>query len=349
MTKKPYTKWLVGLGAILVALLVFFVLFQVNTSPKTEDSQLITIHIASGSTVNEVINNLESEEVIRSAFFTKLLLRFGEPVDVKAGNFVFDSSWSSAEVLTALRNPNYHLDDVVVQLPEVGWARHYARELSQHFDISAEEFLAAWNDIDYIRELREKFSVLPEEVLDPTDKKVLLEGFLYPDIYHFASDSDVAMITEKILENTQAKFEDLKKETEDASMSFYEILTLASIVEYEAGIREDMERVAGVFMNRLAINMRLESSATTCYALYEFDSWEECEQKQPDSPYNTYQNEGLTPGPVLNPTVKALEATIHYDHNDYYFFLADAYGDGTIYFQRTYEEHEIVRKRILGY
>ena len=137
-------------------------------------------------------------------------------------------------------------------------------------------------------------------------------------------------------------------------MSEYELMTLASIVEYEASTDEDMRLVAGVFMNRLEAGMKLQSSVTICYALYDFESWEECESasnNQNPSPYNTYVHEGLPPGPILNPSLRAIEATLDYTPSSYLFFIADVHGvvDGKVHYQTTYDEHVQDRLLLLGY
>ena len=102
-----------------------------------------------------------------------------------------------------------------------------------------------------------------------------------------------------------------------------------------------MYKIAGVFKNRLDKNMTLGSSVTICYALYEYDKPEDCETNAGiDSPYNTYIHPGLPIGPILNPGEIALKAAIFPEKHDYLYFMADIYGDNTVYYAKTYEEHE---------
>ena len=112
------------------------------------------------------------------------------------------------------------------------------------------------------------------------------------------------------------------------------------MVQYEASTKKDMELVAGVFYNRLKKGMKLESSVTVCYALYDdLTSGEDCEiQYNIDSPYNTYKNEGLPVGPILNPGEDAIAAVLHPEKSDYLYFVADIYGDGKVYYAKTYDE-----------
>ena len=137
-------------------------------------------------------------------------------------------------------------------------------------------------------------------------------------------------------------YETYKDDLSSSNVSMHDIITMASMVQYEASTTEDMGLVSGVFYNRLAINMHLGSSVTICYALYdEYKTAEDCElNANIDSPYNTYLYAGLPVGPILNPGKDAIMAALHPTENDYYYFMADIYGDGTVYYARTQEEHD---------
>lgn len=121
-----------------------------------------------------------------------------------------------------------------------------------------------------------------------------------------------------------------------------ELITFASIVQYEASTKTDMEMIAGVFQNRMKLGMSLDSSVTVCYVLYDdMTSGEDCEvNTHIDSPYNTYKNAGLPIGPILNPGAAAIDAVLHPKDNDYLYFVADIYGDGKVYYAKTLQEQE---------
>ena len=121
-----------------------------------------------------------------------------------------------------------------------------------------------------------------------------------------------------------------------------QILTLASIVQFESATKSDMKKIAGVFYNRLDDNMKLQSSVTVCYALYDdFKDAQDCEvNTDVDSPYNTYEHKGLPIGPILNPGEDAIDAVLHPTKSDYLYFVADINGDGKVYYSKTLEEHE---------
>ncbi len=111
-----------------------------------------------------------------------------------------------------------------------------------------------------------------------------------------------------------------------------------------------MYLVSGVFYNRLGIDMPLQSSVTVCYALYDdFAHASDCETNADiDSPYNTYQHNGLPIGPILNPGKVAIDAALHPQESDYLYFIADIYGDGTVYYAKTFEEHSALVAKYLN-
>lgn len=302
----------------------------------------------------QVLERLEEEGFIRSSFFTRIQAKLGGYDEVYTGVYPLDRSWTSQEVLAFLSNSSNGLTLVEVRLTEGFWAKDAAETLAESLGHDEKAYLKLWNNRKYLQSLQEKYPFLTNEVLKQKDARVLLEGYLYPDTYLLSPADDEKAVTEYILDNTLSKYKLIEKDLKKTSFSSHELFTFASIVEYEASDLENMRKVAGVFMNRLEKGMKLEASPTICYALYDFENWEDCERaenNQIDSAYNTYRHKGLPPGPILNPSLRALQASLDYDRNDYLFFIADVYHkkDGGVYYQKTYREHERVRKELLGY
>lgn len=349
-----FTKKRVAISIVAVFVLLIsaaFLTFVVQTSAPQEQSEVVKFEVESGDTVNTVSKRLADENLIRSPFFTQILVRLNGLSDLRVGIYDLDKSWDAKKIFEAL-NTQVTSEDLIARLPEGGWAKDYAKILGEAFGIDSAAFLSAWNDEVYIRELMSEYSVLTDEIFNnKTEVRVLLEGYLYPDTYYFSPDSSVDTITRRVLDNTQRKYETYKDQLNKTDFTLHELITFSSVVLYESHDYESMRTIAGVFMNRLEINMRLQSSVTVCYSLYEFEDWRECEawdNLQIDSPYNTYVYTGLPVGPILNPTAEAIIATINYSDHDYFFFFSDVEsgGDGTIYYSKSYAEHEAKREEI---
>lgn len=171
----------------------------------------------------------------------------------------------------------------------------------------------------------------------------LPEGSLMPDTYQYVRDEERQAILQRMQsEMRQAIAEYWPERAKNLPFNTpEEAVTLASVVERETGVREERARVAGVFVNRLRKDMRLQADPTVIYALSNKlgvlprpltrADW------RFDDPYNTYQNKGLPPGPIANPGRAAIKAALNPEQHRFYYFVAD--GDGGHAFSETYLEH----------
>ena len=166
-----------------------------------------------------------------------------------------------------------------------------------------------------------------------------LEGFLYPETYSFSID----LCADSILAiQTAELFKHLKKEGINPAEipDFYHKLILSSIVEKEAGPNSERELIAGVFMNRLARGMPLQSCPTVDYVLERQGIKREVlsyKETQISSPYNTYIQLGLPPTPIANPSIASIKAVLNPTHSSYLYFFSDRRGKNV--FSRSYDEH----------
>jgi UPF0755 protein len=172
-----------------------------------------------------------------------------------------------------------------------------------------------------------------------------LEGYLFPDTYRFFSDATVRDIAEKMLETFDRKTADLRSEPIPYPLqSFYDVLTLASVVEAEVRGIDDQRRVADLFLRRLARGMPLQADSTVQYASGAGGRFTPADDRASQNPWNTYQHPGLPRGPIASPGLDALRAVLHPIPNDALYFLTAP--DGTVYYAKTFEGH-VANKRHL--
>ena len=169
-----------------------------------------------------------------------------------------------------------------------------------------------------------------------------LQGFLFPDTYFIptqpASGQNISqIIIKKALDNFAQKVtEQMRQQAKAQGLSLYQIVTLASVIEKEAGQTGDKPAIAGIFYNRMKIGMPLESDATISYVTG--SATISADDKKIASPYNTYLNKGLPQGPICNPSLSSIEAALYPAASDYIYFLTDP-KTGKAIFAKTYEEH----------
>ncbi len=168
-----------------------------------------------------------------------------------------------------------------------------------------------------------------------------LEGYLFPDTYFIAKNETATTLVEKFLKNFQQKMtaKEVSEKIEGSQYNLHQILTIASIVEREVKDDADRRMVAGIFLNRLAVGHPLQSDATLSYILKQDKMKYNQKDLEVQSEYNTYQRNGLPPGPICNPGQKAILAVLNPQETDFFYFLNDVKTGETVY-AKTFEEHK---------
>ncbi|HET9658849.1 MAG TPA: endolytic transglycosylase MltG [Thermomicrobiales bacterium] len=171
-----------------------------------------------------------------------------------------------------------------------------------------------------------------------------LEGYLFPDTYNFDPDSSADEIIESMLNNFDAKVpQEMRDRAGEMGLSLYQVLTFASLVEREAAVSEERPIIADIYEKRYTEGWRLEADPTVQYALGTHDEWWpelSGEDLYDDSPYNTYQVDGLPPGPIANPGYASIRAVLFPQPTDYYYFYAKADDSGYHLFATTSDEQQ---------
>jgi len=148
-----------------------------------------------------------------------------------------------------------------------------------------------------------------------------------------------------MLKTFDSRTADLRQQLQSEDRGLFEVVNLASIVEHEVSDSQQRRAVAGIFYNRLSADIGLQSDATVNFITGKSERRPTADDLEIDSPYNTYKYRGLPPGPISNPSLDSLEATVSYDHNDYLYFLHNQAGE--IYYAKTFEEHQKNRELYL--
>ena len=336
--------------AIVLCVGIIFGFYTMNLKPVGDGENKVDFEISEGATFDQVMDSLEKNDLIRSATVAKVYTKLNHVNTYYAGDFELNDAMSCQEIFDYLGNPkNAKKDQVTLTVTEGKWAKEIAESLAKKFpEYKASDFEDKWNDISYIKKLAKDYTFLDTKTLNNKNYKIKLEGYLFPDTYSFNEDATIDEITRTFLNRFQEVYDTYETEIDNSDYSLQEILSLASVVQYESATTSDMKEIAGVFYNRLDDGMKLDSSVTVCYALYDqMNSAQDCEvETDIDSPYNTYLHSGIPIGPILNPGEDAIKAVLNPTKSDYYYFLADINGDGKVYYSKTLEEHEAKMKEL---
>ena len=270
----------------------------------------------------QIAADLKHAGTIRSSTAFLLLYAASGRRTIKAGEYAFDHPATAFEVYDRLARGDVFVRSVVIpegfNMFDVADALHAAKVCTR------DEFLkVARNDVSLISDI------------DP--KATSLEGYLFPDTYRFSpieSVHDVAATMTKRFRQATAP------SGLSSSSDVHRVVTMASIVEKETAVANERPLVAGVFENRLSHRIALATDPSVIYAsklIGKFDGTIHQSDLSLDSPYNTYKNAGLPPGPIANPGIESLKAAMHPTQTDYLYFVANNKGGHN--FSRTIEEH----------
>lgn len=289
----------------------------------------VTVSIRAGESFARVARELADTGVVRAALPLRLLARArGLDQHIQAGDYAFSLPATPDRVLERLT-----AGDVIqlkVTIPE-GWTlREIAARLGAEGLADAGAILALAHDPAFLRSL----GVAADS----------LEGYLFPETYQFARGTPPQKILAAMVAQTWRHLTpELLAAARRQGLDRHQLLTLASIVQKEAGNNREMPLIAAVFHNRLVRHIPLQADPTVIYGIPDFDGNLTRAQLETKTPYNTYRIVGLPPGPIASPGEVALQAAAHPAAVDYLYFVAR--GDGTHRFSLTLEEHNRAVRR----
>ena len=283
------------------------------------------VEISRGMSSSAIAQRLAENGVVKNRIAFEALCRWKSPVTLQAGEYFFDRAATPMEVFRKLATGRVFVHVVIV--PEGKTMDEIADLMEREGLTSRKEFLAAASDASPVRDLA------------PMARN--LEGYFFPATYQFPRHITSERIVEAMVKRFREEWERLQKEENGADgKSVSAVVILASLVESEARVAEERPLVAGVFYNRLRLGMALQCDPTVIYALELADKYGgalSAKDLQFRSPYNTYQNVGLPPGPIANPGEASLRAALHPSDTDYLYFVSNSQGGHV--FSRTLAEH----------
>ncbi|MCL4200381.1 endolytic transglycosylase MltG, partial [Patescibacteria group bacterium] len=288
--------------------------FDSTRAVDAADSTPVSFRVNNGDGVRVIAANLAEDNLIRSstAFFVLVKL-MGIERSLQAGDFRLNRTMDSR---TIARELTLGFKDVWVTTLE-GWRNEeIAIALVKNLDLPESEFLR--------------------------DAK---EGYMFPDTYLIPQDATAGAIISIFTSAFDKKVTpEMRADIRASGLTLDQVVTLASIVEREGKTDEDRPVIAGILLNRLEAGWPLQADATLQYALgyqpQEKTWWKKAltdEDKKVRSPYNTYANTGLPPGPISNPGISAIRAAIYPKKTDYWFYIHDP--SGGVHYATTLEEH----------
>lgn len=346
VTGKP-RSWVISLWVVACLLFImalgaggagFYVWSKLEPMPAGESKQ---VTISRGMSANGVARLLEDNGIIRSGFVFGYYLQLkDEGSRFQAGDYELTPGMDKSEIIAKLNaGDTIAAETFRFTIPEGFTLLQVADKLSTEGLVDKAKFLElaetvrAWGDAETVRSIPES---------DKLHKR--LEGYLFPETYEMKTGSTEEEIMIRMLKETDRKLGMLPEGWQDtlaeSGLTLHEILTIASLIEREVVVDEERALVSGVIHNRLKLPMRLQIDATIQYALDEPKQVLSFDDLKVQSPYNSYENDGLPPGPIASPSLASIEAALYPEETEYLFYVTKKDGSQTHLFARTFREHQ---------
>ena len=330
---KKYKIIIIVLATLLAIIFLVGFYYNYETSPVSKNSEKVVVEIPQNTTASEIGQILKDKGVIKSTLFYKIYLKLNGINDLKASTYELDKNMRLSEIIDIIKKGNsYKPDQITITFKEGLNVRKIAKLVEEETNNTYDSFMELMNDNDYIDSLIDEYWFLTKDIKN-TKIYYPLEGYLFPNTYAF-NNKDVTPkeIVKTMLDETDRELSKFKEVLSGSKYTIHEIMTLASIVELEGANSDDRASVAGVFYNRIENDWSLGSDVTTYYYL-KIDNFKQSLNGNKnlytcDNAYNTRCTtfKGLPVGPISNPGLESINATINYKKHDYFYFVADCNG-----------------------
>ena len=320
------------LGLVLVVLvgLEVFSRFLLRGTTSDAPQRLVQISIPEGASIGEIGVILRDSSLIEHPrLFRYAVKLMGADKKIQAGKIAVLTGQSLVDLIRTLTRAK--AVGAFVTLREGLTSMEIAGLLRQQIGIDSAAFMALVRDTMFVHELG----------LNAPN----LEGYLYPDTYAFAVGSDPRRLIVRMVENFKMHLPaDFDQDVMQANMTMNEVVTLASIIEWETVESREAPLISSVYHNRLRRHMPLQADPTVSYALGKGPARLYYSDLQVDSPYNTYRYVGLPPGAINNPGGRSILAALNPASTDYLFFVSQ--GDGSHAFTSNLAAHLVAKQKL---
>ena len=327
----------VGIGIVFFGLFAFYVYRVMFVSNTSFNSEYVDVYIKTGTTHDELLNQLDPY-LININDFNVLAKR--KTYKVRAGKYRIKRNMNYREIINSLRSNNITIDVIFNNIKDL---EDLAEKISNQIEADSISLLNSFKT-EFFKQ-------------KGFDEKNILSMFI-PNSYNFFWNTSAEQFNDRMFEeyNNFWKKNNRTEKAKNIGLSKNEVMVLASIVYEESKQNIELNKIAGVYMNRLKSNWKLQADPTVKFAAYKQDEYKNTiirrvlnKHLQINSPYNTYIYYGLPPGIISMPSIQSIDAVLNYEKHNYYFFAADPTNPGYHSFAKSLSEHKRNAKKFHKY
>ena len=327
------------LGLVIAGIFAYMVygkFFSPNTAFNNEEAH---VYIPSDANYNDVRADLEPlvKDIVS---FDEVAERKGYVNAIKPGHFIIKKGSNNNEIINSIRSGNI---PVKISFNNQERLENLAGRIGGQIEADSTSLIEAFTDENFLNK-------------NGFEKNTALSMYL-PNTYEFYWNTNAEEFRDRMLQEYERFWtQERKSQAEAQGLTPQEVYTLASIVQKETAKADERPRVAGVYLNRLHNNWKLDADPTVIYAVKksqnDFDQVIKrvlYRDLETDSPYNTYKYGGLPPGPIFMPDLSSIKAVLNPEQHEYYFFVADVSKPGYHLFAKTVAQHNANRKQYIDW
>ncbi|RRN69959.1 endolytic transglycosylase MltG [Peribacillus simplex] len=323
----------------IVGLVGFLYINSAMKPVDPDDDTIKKVKIPIGSSVNEISTLLEEQGIIKDARVFKYYIKFRNESGFQAGEYKLSPSMPIEDIVTSIKTGKLMKEAALkITIPEGKQLIQIADIIAVKTDEDPKKVFKELNDKKFVKSMQKKFPELLTSEIE--NKKVLypLEGYLFPATYDFYEKKPtLETIVTEMLKKTEETLQAYEPQMDKSDYSVHQMLTFASLVEEEATAKVDRGKIASVFYNRMKEGMPLQTDPTVLYAKGSHKSKVYYKDLEVKSPYNTYKNKGLPPGPIANAGKTSIDAVLKPQKTDFLYFLATP--EGEVLYSKTLDDH----------
>ncbi|WP_458354838.1 endolytic transglycosylase MltG [Peribacillus frigoritolerans] len=323
----------------IVGLVGFLYINSAMKPVDPDDDTIKKVKIPIGSSVNGISTLLEEQGIIKDARVFKYYIKFRNESGFQAGEYKLSPSMPIEDIVTSIKTGKLMKEAAMkITIPEGKQLIQIAEIIAGKTGEDPKKVFKKLNDKKFVNSMQEQFPQLLTSEIE--NEKVLypLEGYLFPATYDFYEEKPTLdSIVIEMLKKTEETLQAYEGQMDKNDYSVHEMLTFASLVEEEATAQVDRGKIASVFYNRIEEDMPLQTDPTVLYAKGSHKSRVYYKDLEVKSPYNTYKNKGLPPGPIANAGTTSIDAVLKPEKTDYLYFLATP--EGEVLYSKTLDDH----------
>ncbi len=329
-TKNPNGRFhLLKIVLVGIGILVLYLCYKIPLGSNVKISApTYYFYVSENFSPEMIADTLKERGFIKSRWSFRTMANIKDLNEIKPGMYELKNHWNNNELINHFRE-HQPKPTIFIKLPSLQNRNAVVNSICKGTTIHPDEVWKLLNDKKYLKELG---GFTKESVF----------CIFIPRNYRVYTNSSAKDLLERFY-NEYLLFwnADRLDKAQDMGLKPWEVSILSSIVYSETKLEEEMPTIAGVYLNRIQLNMRLESDPTLIYASKKFDTKRVLlKDKNINSPYNTYKNKGLPPGPIYIVPSKVIDQVLEYDGHDYLYFCANYNLAGGHLFAETYEEHK---------